>query len=410
MLDKDRFNLLSPNFFLSFALVGFAALWFSPFLVSVSTAAMALLAIPSYKSIWREYRNVVLSLLLILVLSALDMLRKGDDASIASAKFGLLIGLFFLLLSAVYFFQHNKKNAVVFILFSSLIVLIVNVLAVGNYFLYKTYYDELLLQSKSIPVLNMHHIHFGIINASVIFCLFGVLHKKLVDNWKMTVSWIALALIFICFHILSSRTGVLAFYSGAMLALLGYSLYTKAYKILFFGLVLGALSILVAASVSTSFNNKISNSVEDYQSIIKGGKEINFKSMAMRLEANKMCLQIIADHPFIGVGASNQDTEMQKMYSKHGTLLLEENRVGPHNQFLEFGVKYGVIGIVSIVVLLLIFVLPYKQNAYLFYGFICLLFISMLFESLLERQASIYFTSLFLGVGYSLFYGQIAKK
>ena len=105
--------------------------------MSVSTAAMALLAIPSYKSIWREYKKLVLSLLLILVLSALDMLRKGDNASVATAKFGLLIGLFFLLLSAVYFFQHNKKNAVVFILFSSLIVLIVNVLAVGNYFLYK---------------------------------------------------------------------------------------------------------------------------------------------------------------------------------------------------------------------------------------------------------------------------------
>ena len=57
-----------------------------------------------------------------------------------------------------------------------------------------------------------------------------------------------------------------------------------------------------------------------------------------------MCIKIIKNNPF-GVGAKAQKQVIQETYVKENTPLDIENRVGPHNQFLEFGVKYGWIGI-----------------------------------------------------------------
>lgn len=410
MLVKERFYFLSQRLFLVIALIGFSALWYSSFLVSLSTALIGILALPYYRIIWEKHSKSIICLAVIISLSFFDLFRSGSLQNTSFSKLGLLAGLCVLLLSALYFFSQSNKYAVLFILISSVIVLIINGIAVTNYFMHKAFYDELLLQSKSIPVLRMHHIHFGIINASTVFLLFGILKNKLVVRTEKVVSWILLILILVCFHILSSRTGILAFYTGALISLFTYSVYKKKYKTLIVGLVLACASLLSSALISTSFRNKINNSIEDYESIRKGGKEINFKSMAMRLEANKICLAILAQHPLFGVGANEQDNAIQKMYKEKNTLLLPQNRVGPHNQFLEFGVKYGLMGVLILLALFISFIVPLNANAYFYYGFLGMLFISMFFESLFERQASIFFISLFLGVGYSLFYGQIAEK
>lgn len=402
MLDREKLQRLNPKLFLLFAILGFSALWYSPFLVSICTGVLTLLSLPNLKLIWQQNKSLVSVMVCFFLFGILDVIRNNSEG-IAVAKLGLLVGFVFVLLSAFYYFRYKPKYAVWFVFSISAIVLIINIIAVGNYLLNKAMYDALLLQSKSIPILNMHHIHFGVINAITLFLLFGVLRFHTKSTKLKNTFYPILIIIFICFHILSSRTGIIAFYGGALVSLLIYAIYNKQFKVVLLGGLLISISFGTASIFSTSFKNKISNSIEDFKSIQTGGEEINFKSMAMRLEASKMCIELIKENPVIGVGAAKQDLALQQIYIKQNTALIPINRVGPHNQWLEFGVKYGVSAIILLLVFFILMVLPFDARGSLFYGFLTVICISMLFESLLERQASIYFISLFLGVAHSLF-------
>ncbi|MEY2924405.1 MAG: hypothetical protein RLZZ337_953 [Bacteroidota bacterium] len=409
MLDSVKFSRNSSFIFIVLSIVGFTALWYSSFVTSLITGLIGLLTIFWFNDVWKQNKLLVIALGLFLIITFLDLLRT-PTSSAAHAKLGLIVGLFFLSLGSYYFFRQSRKREIIFFVFvSSLVVLFINVISVGNYLLNKNYFDELLLQSKSIPVMGMHHIHFGIINASALFLIAGVIFFYTPETW-IRKSLIGIGLLnLLAFHILSSRTGLIAFYSGVSIALLIYAFRTGAYKILFIGFLTVVLSLFAAGYLSTSFKNKIYNSIEDFESIQQGGKDINFKSMAMRLEAGKMCLAIIKQNPALGVGADAQDLAMQTMYESQQTLLLPINRVGPHNQFLEFGVKYGVLGIAVLLFYFLVILKPIQEKNYLFIGFACMILVSMLFESLFERQVSIYFISLFLGAANSIFNSHISE-
>ncbi len=382
-------------------LMGFAALWISPFAVSLSTGIIALTVLISFKQIWTDYRSHVILVALFIILGSIDFLRGGDTQKV-SAKLMLLAGFAFLHLGALLHLKR-KSDIVNLLLIASSIVAVINIHSVVNYLINKEVYDQMLLQSKAISIFNMHHIHFGVINALSIFSLIGCLVYALIEKPIMKkVAWGLLVILTVCFHILSSRTGLIAFYSSIVFTVFVFAISRREFKKLL--LVIGGLCLLLISSyyLVQPFQNKVYNSLEDIESWRDGG-DINFKSMGMRFEAYRMCNAIIADHSWIGVGAGHQERSMQEMYVKKNTVLEPINRIGPHNQFLEFGVKYGILGIILIGAYFLVFVRDANVSSYMFLGVLCVLFVSMQFESLLERQTSIYFVTLFTGVGYNLF-------
>jgi O-antigen ligase len=391
--------------FLSFSLLGFAALWFSPFVVSVVTALSGL-AVLFYlpKSFPRYNRMILLSSVLLLLILFVDFVfHLGEKTT--SAKFLLMLGLVFILQGHSYFFERasRQKLSYYFIVIAA-IVACINVIAVAGYLSDKSYFDQMLLQSKSIPIPNMHHIHFGIINAITILGIVGQLVGDKVDKKMNILLWVFGIICLLSFHILSSRTGLLAFYAGSFITLVIYVIQHNAYKILLFGM-LGLTSLAVIGySFSSSLKNKVANSMEDINSWGKGD-EINHKSMAMRIEAYKMSVAVLIENP-LGVGAAAQDQILQEMYEKKNTLLYKENRVGPHNQLLEFGVKYGWIGIIGIFVFYLGWLRLLPNTSAFFWGVVVVFLVSMQFESLFERQASIYFSMTLLPLFYHLFRNQ----
>jgi hypothetical protein len=320
----------------------------------------------------------------------------------------LLVGFVFILTSSLILFEKSKDNLIHFTLAISLVVAIINVIALSNYFLNMDFYNVLLLQSKSIPIPNMHHIHFGIINACIIAILGGLIVTQNLKKTQKNLITFLVIFIIISFHVLSSRTGLLSFYFGVIASLIAYAFQKKSYKELIFGFLLILVSISMSYYFSTSFRNKIENSIEDYNSWGKGD-EMNFKSMAMRIEASKMCVKIIGEYP-LGVGVKAQEQVLQATYVKEDTPLDLENRVGPHNQFLEFGVKYGWIGIILLVLFFISLIPVIKQSSFPLVAVITIILISLFFESLLERQTGIFLFSLFIPLGISLFKKEISSN
>tara|TARA_Y100000385_G_scaffold226857_1_gene237606 strand:+ start:5055 stop:6329 length:1275 start_codon:yes stop_codon:yes gene_type:complete len=389
--------------------LGFLSLWMSPFLVSLVTVLSAIYVFVNYKALFsKNIKRVVFVSFTILLISIVDAFLDGFS-SIVSSKLLLLVGFVSILASSFILFEKKKGNLIYFTLAISLVVAVINVIALSNYFMNMDFYDELLLQSKSIPIPNMHHIHFGIINACVIAVLVGlIVTKKLNNRFQLKLTTFLTVIITISFHVLSSRTGLLSFYLGVVVSLVAYAFQKKSYKELILGFLMILTSLTMSYYFSNSFRNKIENSIQDYNSWGKGD-EINFKSMAMRIEASKMCIQIIKNNPF-GVGANAQESILQATYVKENTPLDIENRVGPHNQFLDFGVKYGWVGIILLIMFFISLIPVIQQSSFPLVAVITIIFISLFFESLLERQTGIFLFSFFIPLSVSLFKEEISHN
>lgn len=402
-LQDSNFRLeKTSQFFYYVLLLGFISLWISPFLVSLTTGLSLIYVIANY-NYFLIYKNLKITYIAIAVflLSLGDILVNGYT-TITFSKSLLLLGFVFILASSFMLFLHKKNSLINFTLIISSVVSLVNIFAITNYLLRKDFYDAILLQSKSIPIPNMHHIHFGIINACIIALLLGLLiTKSFKDKIQFNLAICLLLISVVSFHILSSRTGLLSFYVGILVSMVWYTIQKKSFKAMFLGILVIILSLSMSYYFSDSFRNKIQNSIEDYNSWGKGD-EINFKSMAMRMEASRMCIQIIGEYP-LGVGAEAQEQVLQATYVKENTPLDMENRVGPHNQFLDFGVKYGWIGMILLFLFFLYLIPIIRESSFPMIAIVGIIFTSLFFESLLERQTSIFIFSLFIPLSVSLF-------
>ncbi|MGB1038194.1 MAG: O-antigen ligase family protein [Bacteroidia bacterium] len=401
MLAKKFWSNHTVNAFLILSFIGFTALWYSEFIISVVTAVAVVISIISYrKGNSRAYNGLFLSLLFILALAILDAVFH-IGGKVSGAKLLLAVGMVGVGIASFKVFEDAKrKNLITLFIGMLACVSVINIIAVSGYLTNKEYLDQMLLQSKSIPIPNMHHIHFGIINALVIIGSVGTLVLGVLSRIQRNLTIVLLTICLISFHILSSRTGLVSFYSGTVVTLIVYSIQQKKYKVLFTGVL--SMIFLVAGSytLSSSFQNKISNSIEDINSWGKGD-EVNHKSMGMRIEAYKMCLQVLLENP-IGVGSDAQSKVQQEMYISQNTVLTKENRVGPHNQFLEFGVKYGWLGVLGILVFLLSLMKLLPQSSAFYFGIVTIILVSLQFESLFERQKSIYFCMTLIPLFYFL--------
>jgi O-antigen ligase len=302
----------------------------------------------------------------------------------------------------------------------SVVVLIVNAVSIGHYLHQKAYFDSMLLQSKSIPIPGfrhvlfdtqhnsdlctkggMHHIHFGVLNALVLLALVGLLVKRRLEGFNKWLGVICVIGIAISFHVLSSRTGIVSLYLGALLTIAVIAFKHGSIKLIIIGIMAVLVMLLAAYTLSSSFRNKVENSAEDIQSL-RGKEDINYKSMAMRMEAYKTSWYILKKNPF-GVGAAAQNEAMQKAYEARNSVLFLDNRVGPHNQLLEFGVKFGWLGIILLLAYLILLLRLVISTEFAFLAILFTVLIALQFESLFERQASIYFLSLIIPVTYHLF-------
>lgn len=395
-VDLSRYG---KQFFpaLSFTLI-IVGLLFSRAVLSIGSIALLFSLIPTFREIKKENFHSAFFFIPVIFLTAslLDVFRRYFPNSWGK---DLEMNVLWCVLSALvlYFSQALQKEVIRKIrLVLILLVAAVNLTSVIHYLQNREVIDQLLLQSKHIPVSGgMHHIYFGILNATLVLLKIADLLSS--DRSTNTAPWIkktegwAVAIILLGMHVLSSRTGLFSFYMVLFAVLMYAAILHKEKRKLVAWIAIPAI-LLPAISFVTlpSFRNKIANTTEDLMATEKGGEEVNFKSVGMRMEAWKVSAGIIQSHPIAGVGAGNVEQAMQKQYEESGSVLIPENRIGPHHQFLEFGIKHGVLGIMLLVALFIyLWAKGFKQRNLAWLAVTTLFFISFMLESMLERQHGI---------------------
>jgi O-antigen ligase len=420
----DRFDAYKPSV-VSFLII-IIGLLFSRALLSMGTVALFVCSIFLYSrfSLFQKAQIKQPFFWIPIVFFLLNFIALFGNYNASDLSKDLEISILWIVITiglGVFGLKINANDYVKTRAFLYVVVCFVGLLSVINYWINQEEINRLLLQSKHIPVIGgMHHIYFGIFNALLVITKIA---EWVTSTNRSKSIWLRIEdtsafLIFIWLHILTSRTGLYAFYIVIPVIIITSLFFDlKRFKKLVWIIVPIVIMPIISYNVFPSFQNKIANTTEDLKATQKGGEEVNFKSMGMRLEAWKNAVLLIKQKPILGHGAGNVESAMQRAYNQSDSTLLQENRIGPHNQFFEFAIKFGILG--ALLLLFLIFWLifhAFRTKNLKLIGLVGFISIILCLESVLERQqgvilfALIYYLAFPNNLSSAIIYGSEPKQ
>ncbi|MCC7296885.1 MAG: O-antigen ligase family protein [Bacteroidia bacterium] len=255
----------------------------------------------------------------------------------------------------------------------------------------------MIVESKPLPLFSLvYHIEYSLIQSCTALVLLLFLRKE----WKAqphSMLMVALAVcgvvLFAALHILSARTGILAFWLGLAAAVI----FNRERQIKRWKLITAAILVVALAFAVPSIRNRISNSYQDFKAVVNR-TDLNHKSLGQRWVAWGTGMQVIQKAPLMGHGLGNVHRAMKSAYAAESGGLDADNQINPHNQYIEVGVQSGILGIA---LLLVFYVLGIwkginDKNSYQI-SILVALAAAMLFESILERQSGVLVVLVFVG-------------
>jgi O-antigen ligase len=258
----------------------------------------------------------------------------------------------------------------------------------AKYFSNKAQFDHDYIFSHVIPTpFEKDHIRFSIaVVIAIWFCYFCIQHTSsaLLKYATMVVA----AAFIIYLHILSVKTGLLAFYILCMYYIVQQIIVQKQFKYGLIGLGLLIVIPIIAYNTSETFYNKM-HYIQYSLVEMKNDKTDLAVSDKGRLISYKMAGNIIAAHPIVGVGAGDVDNFLQVQFSQLLPNQLPVRVFLPHNQLLMIMLIAGVFGAFFYLVFLFLPLGLHYRHSMLFVGYWLILFIPQMVEPMHETQYGI---------------------
>ncbi len=165
----------------------------------------------------------------------------------------------------------------------------------------------------------------------------------------------------------------------------------ESYRLAFpFVILIGVLSFLI---INGSRYNTVKEDLKVYENY---AQENTQSSIGTRMVLWEETIQIIKRNFFFGVGQGDIKMELFRQAKKQGYLQIIEKNLNIHNQFLETFVGLGIGGII-LLVLMLFWPILKLRGIYLelFVYFIIIVSLNLVFESMFNRLAGVFFFTFF---------------
>lgn len=343
--------------------------------------------------------KVVLLFCLVFFLYALSSLLTDFETNDSYALGRVMLKIPFLLLPPAILFlpplstKRYHSLLLIFVLFSFFI----GIKSVLYFALHGDEVLNLIARSKTMP-LPLNHVRFSLMLCLAIFLAGYLFVRKTYFFHRFEIYFNGFCAVFLFFflHLLSVRSGLLAFYvlTGALLLVWGWQ--TRSYKLVLSALAGLVLLPVLAYFLLSPFRGKVKNTLNDISGV-KHEYYANFQSITARVFSYKVALEIIQDHPVLGVGVGNLERETQLVYIKNYREIRPEWRLKPHNQILYSLVAFGVLGTMIFLLAMygVLFERRFRHNIILMVQFL-IMSISFLFEGTLETQLGANFSICFL--------------
>ncbi len=131
------------------------------------------------------------------------------------------------------------------------------------------------------------------------------------------------------------------------------------------------------------------------------------ESTAARVNIWNVSVDIIRENLLFGVGTGDVKDELFKSYQHANMTGPLQNKLNAHNQFLQTFIALGLTGFLLLVLSIIIpCLLALRNKNWTYFGFLILIIINLLTESMLERQMGILFFAFFNSL---LYYSMVNK-
>jgi O-antigen ligase len=248
----------------------------------------------------------------------------------------------------------------------------------------KESYDIGYGQSHMIPTpFKNDHIRFSL---AVVFSIFVALERfqKEANKWIKGLCSGFLLLSIVYLHILSSKTGLLLFYSISFVWIVRYLFSSRNRMVAFLLLVSMFVLPYIMYNTSTTFRNKIGYVRYSIEQMNNQTKQANISDEG-RLISYSYAIKAIQKDPIFGVGLGDVFQKMSLLYDQN----FPNQQVKvllPHNQFLMAGMAGGIIAIGVLLALLFFVFALVRHHSFLVHSFFVSMLFAMMVEPLFETQ------------------------
>ncbi|MEQ8324571.1 MAG: O-antigen ligase family protein [Vicingaceae bacterium] len=233
------------------------------------------------------------------------------------------------------------------------------------------------------------------------FCIYLIYYYMVFDRdvniVKSDVVMVGVIVIFAFFIVLlSSKIGLITLF---MVIFAGTLLWFLKSRAIFPSIM---VFIMLSGMIYFSFNysNYIQGRIEEAVSSISD-ERVTFTTTGARIVIWSQSLELIKEHPFFGYGTGDVKHELIGKYREKGYDHLVELRLNAHNQFLQTIISVGILGIILLLLYLYypMFNVSFYNNL-IYMGFLGLISINLLTESMFETQAGVVFYAFFNSILY----------
>ena len=228
---------------------------------------------------------------------------------------------------------------------------------------------------------HIHHSYMALYLLSGLAFVYTECHKPLKDNVMHYLMCAASALCLILFLLcINSRAGLLCLIVMLIFCWIHQCFIRKKYRFAIGALAAVLLLVVAAHFALPSHFRRLSETVEQ---VAQGDKsDGRFKIMGN-------AWSVVKDNMLLGVGAGDRMDELVPYY---GSM---EDTYCPHNQFLDTWMTTGLLGLLALLAMLIIpWVMAWRKRLLFPFLFVILLGLSLMFESMLERQMGVVFVAL----------------
>jgi O-antigen ligase len=204
-----------------------------------------------------------------------------------------------------------------------------------------------------------------------------------------TLTFVLLLLHGIFIFLLSSKANLLAFGIVSMILFQFFLKKRQWFLILTF---LGSLAFLIILSKTQNiFMGRIAE-IKYATTQAKKGTVETYSSTSERIVIWKSALELIYKHPLFGVGSGDVNDELNTKYIERNFILGAQRSFNVHNQFLQNWLCCGILGIgLLLYVMGLHFWQSIEHKNLSHFLFAMIIFLNLMFESMLETQSGVVF-------------------
>ena len=388
LLQNNRLLEIRNAAFTSLVVIYLAAIHVSPSIASIASILLIVNAFWHYFEVNKSKQIIIIQALFIgvFLISIGISIFHGCQLGDLMPKILVRLPLAFLP-SLVFYVQNQKLTLSKHWIFFALPIFWLSVASVFNYIDHYAFLSQMILESKPIPIYSgVYHIEFSVITAILLLVL---LSWKIEGNISKIFGshfffYFVFGGLFIALHVLSARTGLLGFWSGIFAII-----FQRGKKIPFKYILMGLVA-LSSMFFIPSIKNRLVNTYEDLNAVTQN-KDLNHKSFGQRWEAWKAIIHAGQETPWLGVGQCNIERKMQQSFDELKSNLDDENRISPHNQYLQWFIEIGIVGMLMWITCFSVFFIWMRRNGVSeqLWSVVMALILSMNFESLMERQSGV---------------------